>query len=448
MIKRLPDHLESMRTGLALITGLVLVLLAGTAVGTPQIMTAYGDQMPWFSSEVNAMGGTGTALYRGGISNIFNPACLAEADSVRMDLGLTLDQQHEDRFQPLFDSFESYVADAAIASSRHHFWQTGFGLAAPVTLYGRSLSVGVSLVDRYPFTYTFDEELRNPSPYTSDGVRDVVIQRRIREVTGTLRNLSLGLGTALHERVAVGMALHYAFGTRSDLRSVRNYGAPDSGYPEEDSFSEEDSFPMSGLNYTLGLTGKINERVEVGVAWESRLKATGTWDYTYADAEIDTLISHPGKYLYPSIFRAGLVFRPRTDPRTIFTIELEYVPWEDLTDNEHPGGDNPQNLQSTTDVRVGLEHMFYNGMPLRFGFRHLQTYADAEASVSVFSAGVGMPVLRGMLSASLELSKLTSILDHQFPYPEGYFDRSFVSDPQARVEDTRFRLSVGYKRNF
>ena len=73
----------------------------------------------------------------------------------------------------------------------------------------------------------------------------------------------------------------------------------------------------------------------------------------------------------------------------------------------------------------------------------------SNSGASVFSSGVGMPLFTGMLSASLELSKISNILDHQFPYPTNYGDDGpYLADPQARVDDTRFRLGVSYVMNF
>jgi hypothetical protein len=101
-------------------------------------------------------------------------------------------------------------------------------------------------------------------------------------------------------------------------------------------------------------------------------------------------------------------------------------------------------LRDVVDVRIGLEHVFYNGVPLRFGFRHFDAYADRDAAASIFSAGVGAPVGAGLLHGSVELSKINAVMDHQFEYPDDYFDTQFYTAPEARVEDTRFRLAVGY----
>lgn len=430
--------------------GLVAVLgAAGPVVAGPQIMSAYGDQLPWYGAEINAMGGTGAALYRGGFSALINPAFLTVEESFQVDAGFSLDQAAEDRFQPLFDSFENYVTDAAIASNRQHYWQTGFAVAGRVRHADRfPVSLGISLTDRYPFDYKFEEELRNPYLHNDPSQRDKVLERRIHEVTGTLRQLSFGAGVDLHDRISAGVAVNYAFGIRKENTSMRDEFI---GLNEDDtSFSNQSEYDMAGVNWTVGLRGKVNERVEIGLAWETQLTADGGFSTSNHSAITDSTImtNYDGHYRYPNVYRAGLTFMPRTDPRTTFSLEVEYKPFSEMVDTEYPGYDNPQNLEDVTDVKVGLEHVFYNGMPLRFGFRFIDSYADWEASASVFSAGVGMPVAGGLVSASMELSKVTSIQDHIFEYPGDGDDSAYLTDPQARVEDTRFRVGVGYKLNF
>lgn len=414
-------------------------LVAAPALAVPQLMTEYGDQLPWLGADVNAMGGAGAALYQGGMSNVLNPAYLVLESSWRLDAGLALDQHHEDRFLPLFDTFDSYVADAGIASNRTETFQTGFAAAHRVltTDEGRGLSVGLSLADRYPFGYEFDEELRNPSPF--DDPRDAMMEARNRTVTGTLRALSLGVGGTIVERIAFGAAVHYNSGTRSDSHTVRDFWVADG----DSSYDASEVHEMSGVNFTVGLRGVINERVEIGVAWESSFDATGDLTRERYGHDAYAAQTVEGTRSYPNRYRAGLTFRPRTDPATIFTMELEYAPWQDVEGELYSGSGESQ-LNDVMDVRIGLQHVFYNGVPLRFGFRHFDSYADRDASASAFSAGIGAPLGGGVLMGSVELSKITSVMDHQFPYPTDYFGNQFETDPQARVEDTRFRLAVGY----
>ncbi len=430
-----------------LLTAALLLALTVPALAVPQIMTDYGDQMAWRSAEINAMGGTGSALYRGGYSALYNPAFLPVEDSVRLDGGFSLSQQHEDRFVPLFDSFQSYVSDAAVASNRSHYWQSGFAFAQRLTTEGRAATLGVSLTDRYPFQYDFYEEVRNPQFYPIED-RDIVIEEREMEVTGTLRNLSVGMGVDLHPLLSIGVAANYAFGQRTEVTRLSD------NWNEDGSYRIEQEMDLDGVNFIVGLKSALNERVELGFAWESQLKATGktTGEAHYADPDSSfatTSIALDDTYFrYPNRFRGGLTFLPRTDPRTVFSIEMEYIPWHEMADSRYPGYDNPRNLDDTRDVRVGVEHTFYNGMPVRFGFRHVNSYLDRDTSASLFTAGIGVPYRNGSFSASVELGKVTSVQDHLFPYDSDEFGEAYIADPQARVEDTRFRLGVGYRLSY
>ena len=169
---------------------------------------------------------------------------------------------------------------------------------------------------------------------------------------------------------------------------------------------------------------------------------TKTLQERYGDDAFEA-VTVEGKLRYPHRYRAGLAFRPRTDPVTVFTMELEYAPWHEVEGERYPGA-GVRRLQDVVDVRIGLEHVFYNGVPVRFGFRHFASYRDRDIGTSVFSAGVGAPVAGGLLQGSVELSKVNAIMYHQFPYPDDYFGREWVTSPMARVEDTRFRLAASY----
>ena len=202
--------------------GVAGVLLAGLLVILPDVSaagsvldTAYGSPAGTLGAEVDAMAGTGAAFYRGGLSTRLNPAMLSEERGNRLDGSLSLYQDHEDRFQPLWDSFGSYVCDTAIASQRNHYFDSGFGAAIRAA---EGLAVGLSLGTLYDFTYDFEEEVRDPDP-DSDPY-DQILEERSWRYDGRLRALSLGFALSTpDERLSVGVAGHYAFGTRrTDVR--------------------------------------------------------------------------------------------------------------------------------------------------------------------------------------------------------------------------------------
>ncbi len=424
----------------AVVTGLVALLVAavGPAAADPALNTRYGDPATSLSAEIDAMAGTGTALYRGGFSNVLNPAMLtAGPDETRVDGAFSLSQAHEDRFIPLFDTFTSYVTDTAIATNRHHYFGTGFALARRLPVAWRPVTAALSLTDRYSFAYDFSEQIRDPDSFNSP--RDAVLQERAVEIDGMLRALSGGAAIELGPRVSLGVAAHYAFGGRDQTRQVRDYDAPAS------SLLENSDFDMEGLNFTFGARLHVDERLELGLSYESPLAVTGnTLTETFYGAYPDSVRSLTGTtgVDYPRAWRGGLAYRPRSAPRTVFTVDAAWREWSEL-DDSRLAGDNPLLLEDALDVAIGIEHRFYNGLPVRFGFRRLDAYDDREVGASFFTAGVGLAAGGGTVSVSAELSKMTSINNHWFAYPA-----DFVVERQARVEDTKFRLGVGWSRAF
>jgi hypothetical protein len=147
---------------------------------------------------------------------------------------------------------------------------------------------------------------------------------------------------------------------------------------------------------------------------------------------------------YPRSYRAGFAYRPRSSPRTVFTVDAALSKWSEARDSRLIG-DAPLILQDTWDIRIGLEHTFYNSLPARFGWRHLDSYEDREAGATFFTAGLGVKAGGGLVNVSTELAKTTSIRPHWFPYPTS---STIVAGDLARVETTSFRVALGFTREF
>ncbi len=427
----------------ALLVG-VAVLLGAQSVGaqataSPALNVRYGDPAASLAPDVDAMAGTGVALYRGGFSNVINPACLTDERGRRADAAVALTQIHEDRFQPLYDTFNSYIADTGIASSRNHFFGTGFALAGHMELGWKPMAVALSLTERYAFDYGFSEQVLQPDPGAAQ--RDGPLEDRSVEVGGALRALSGGAAVQITPRISLGLAAHYGYGTRDQTTKRRLYQTPTA------SRFEDATYEMEGLNFTFGARVHVGERLDLGFAYESPMAVTGDTNVkTTLGTAADSVMAVGGTagVDYPRCFRAGLAYRPRSSPRTVFTVDAAVRKWTQLTDSRL-SGDNPLILQDAWDVRFGLEHTFYNGLPVRFGFRRLDSYEDREAGASFYTAGVGVAAVGGMVNVAAQLSKTTSIRPHWFPYPTA---SNIVAGDLARVEETSFRVSVGFTRDF
>ncbi len=409
------------------------VLLALLSLAAPRpadagqaLNAAYGDVANFRHPELEAMSGTGAALFRGGFSTVLNPAMLGDAAGWRLDAAGSLAQDHEDRFQPLWDSFGSYITDTAIASNRSHDFDTGFALS------GRALprlGVGAALTTRYDFGYEFREEVRDPS--TTADPYDQILEERSVVGGGSLRDLSAGAAWEPVQGVSLGATVHYVFGTRTLDSDRRDVQVP------ADSELVSESHDADGLNATLGVRACAGERFVLGAAWDTPLKVEGDWTTTTTLGAAAPAVAVQGVSVrYPGRLRAGFAYYPRSEPRTVFAADVVYTEWRELEDSRDAAAG--ASLENTMDVQVGVQHTFYNGMPLRFGFRHLDSYADGEAGTASFSAGVGFPYAAGMFSVSAELGKQSSRQAHWFDYPDGY-----DVAPTSRVEDNRFRVGAG-----
>jgi hypothetical protein len=420
---------------LGVLTALLLWSCAATSGAVPQTESGYGGQNAFLLPEISAMGGTGIAIYRGGMSGLLNPALLTAETGLRLDLAASLDHQDEDRYQPLFDTFDSYVTDMVIASNRHDHGGTGFALAGRVLDGATPLALSLSLADRYDFSYAFEEEIRDPDGNSSP--RDQILEDRSYEVQGTLRDLTLGVATDVLPGYSLGVGVNYAFGSRDEIWSRRYYDTPDSSYVHTTQWD------ASGVNATVGLRVRLSPRLDLGLVYETPLSVDGDLEATFADT-----VSGSAEVRYPGEYRFGIALRPRNDPRTTIAAEIAYREWSTLEDSRTEGDEN---LQDVLDVRFGVEHTFVNAMRMLFGFRHYDSYLDHEAGTSVFTGGVNAPVGAGAVVVSLELSKLTDFQQpHIFPYPDGVdgYGNPVTGGPTARVEDTRLRVGLGYSRRF
>lgn len=424
-------------TAIAAVAVVLVAGLAGQASAVPQIESTYGSQSPWLSAEINALGGSGGAAYRGGLSTILNPAGLALATGWRLDAGFSLDHHEEDRFVKLFDNFDNEIADASIASNQNTFLNTGFALAGRLNLGERPVGIGLSLADRRPFDYRFDEEIRDPSSRAT--TFDVILEQRRYEVEGTLRDLSFGLATEA-ENVSFGASVHYAFGERTESWLRRDNDTSDG----LDSYTASEVWDLSGFNATLGVQVEANERLTLGVAYETPLSLRGDLDTSLHRVTADTTIIEDSvnehSLQYPASLRFAAAFYPRHDPRTTLTMDIVLTDWSDLRDDRIAG----PLLEDVVDVQIGLQHTFQGDRDMRFGFRRYDSYGDSEGGNSIFSAGAGVPIGDGRFSFSLEFNKVqTWAVPHHFAYPSG-----FIAPDAARVDDMRVRLGAGWSKRF
>jgi long-subunit fatty acid transport protein len=309
--------------------------------------------------------------------------------------------------------------------------------------------LAVGLFERYDAEWNYAEQVRSATTDDLEVVRDV-------ESDGRLRSWTLAYGTEVLDAARIGIAVHRYFGTMEDVSRV----APVTGAETVSRLSRD----LAGWGWTLGALVEAGPRLSVGASFEAPVKLDGSHMRSAALGGTPTPLTDvpdDGDYEveYPATVSFGLSLRPRNELRTVFSIEARYRWWENLEDSYVDAevalaADDAaaaaavpfaSPVRNTWDFRGGVEHRFYNEMPLRFGFRYVQNYADLDSERTVFSAGTGYRL--GALSIDL-----TGQYHRQTSRQEFVFDTgaSGIANPNVlpKVEDGVVRFVLGVSRGF
>ncbi len=429
------------------------IVLSLTALVTPaRALTAldlpYGTASEGESVRSLAMGSVGVSELQGSSALVQNPALLAGFQGKAwFDLQVAVEQANEDRFIPLYDTFDDLVAETAYVINRNTYAtaQGGFVYRLPMEMPS-ALAVGI--FERYNADWNYEEELRDPSTNLGVDQRDRLLQINRVEDEGRLRSLSFGYAAELVSGMNLGVSLHRYFG---DLDFSRQE-IPVSGTARIDRLVRD----LSGWGWTVGTEIRASSHLSLGASIEAPVTLDG--QHSAVTADTTTIVAPNGDYELelPTTFSLGVTIRPRNVLRTTVSLEARRRLWEDVDDAyaketarlvEEAGG-TPASpvVRDIWDLRLGVEHVFYNGMPVRFGLRYLENYRDSSSERTIFSAGTGWKAGEVTIELTGQYIRQTSRQD-------------FVFDPSAagltappplapKVEDSVLRLAVGLSRRF
>lgn len=419
-------------------------VLPASSIAVTYLDVQYGTPTGTALARAAAMGATGVSVYQGSQAVVQNPALLAlEGERWRGDFAFGVLQASEDRLVPLFDSFNSFVDETTIAVNRNTYAQAQGGLLWRLP-FTKPMTLSAGVFERFSFDYDYFEELRDPDFQSNP--RDALLQNRTLTVGGRLRSFTAGYGAEVAPHVHLGLAVHRYFGDVELNRSVV-YVRGDS------SVTDELDRELDGWGWSIGAHGRPHERIDLGVSFEGPFTVDGNFRRSELRAggpgagSAET--SSREEIEYPGTLRFGATYRPQNPLLTLFSVEFVRRFWENLDDSFLESTGDAPNLRDTWDFRVGLEHVFYNGLPLRFGFRYLENYNDHESERSIYSVGIGYRVEAFRFDVTGLYHRQTSrqgfLFDPAAPIQGG----STVSiNSDAKVEDSVLQLVLGVSRTF
>ena len=350
-----------------------------------------GQLESFASSQSQALGGDGAALWTYNYPTFDNPASLSRQVVVRAAGGM--------RFQTL------NVTNAAGSSSRLNSGSLGavqFGLP----LLQNKLGMGFSFT---PFSRVNYNVLTRGQLITEPPQPDTSAYRINYEGSGGLHELSLGGGYRVTDALSLGASVDMIFGIIEEGRRTTF---------ESLGFSETN---LTTSTQVRGFTGKLGglytlpslfrEQDDLTLGLSVRLPAVLSGDRTRTLGESldrDTLSADlSGSIELPWSLRAGASYR--TDDRWTATLNARYEPWSQFeSDFVLPGytPNGPSLFEDRLRVSGGLEvipagddllETYLKRVAYRLGAYYDQSYVTPDADLSLrtiaVTGGFGLPTL-------------------------------------------------------
>jgi hypothetical protein len=387
------------------IPGLAAAFLAASS--PTQALTfldlATGDEALFPDARSVAMGRTRIAEGAGAFTGAVNPAALAWAGDPRFSAGGGVQQLKESRKIPAYDSFDAFLVESIYVLNDDYQERGGVGFTAgaPADWKLGALGVGLSWAPERDWQYDYTEEVRDNNSFTQP--RDKLIARNDVQSDGSVDAFTVGVGWApaipgaREDLVAVGLSVQVLRGAQDLLHSTR-FVQTDT--PVATTFSVDG---LAGTRMVAAVSVRPDHRLDVAVAYRGSVTLDGdftrTGDVTagaYFAAPADPAVAAGSLEIeYPAELGIGLAYRPRAKVRTTVRLDAGWTEWSDFRHGLWSGLE----LDDVWSVRVGLEHVFYNGMPVRFGFHYQPSPQDEEVATTAFTFGGGLDL--GPLRADL-----------------------------------------------
>jgi hypothetical protein len=371
---------------------LLILLLATSAVGYTLLDLGMGSQVFQGSAKGVGMGEVFQLTESTPLSLALNPSLLARSDKLNFSGSYRFMMVEEDWSLPVHDSFDALLGYETYANNKNVYHDGDLSFSTGALPAVANLAFAIGYVPAYDFNYNFHQEVRDRNSQAEP--LDKVIADAYVESDGAIRSVSFGGAGGYGERFFFGVSIDYLFGSYDMTTRLANLDANKlpcwESAPAETAnvFSASD---LSGARFRIGATFVVNERVELAATYTGKAGLDGKYTSTGGLGAYSPWKQGSGesfKLDYPASVGFGVSYKPRNELRTVVEADVRYTQWS-KAENEAL---EELVLDDIYEFFIGIEHVFYNGRPLRFGFNYKPSPADKEAAQSSVSAGSSLDV--------------------------------------------------------
>jgi long-subunit fatty acid transport protein len=430
------------------IGGVLLILIyACCAWGYTALELGIGSEVFQGSARCVGMGEVSLLSENSPRAAALNPALLTRFDRRALSASYRLVAAEEDWSLPVHDSFDALLGYETYSHNRNTYHDGDLALTTGRISALGGVSFGLAYLPAYDFDYNFYEEVRDRN--TTSVPADKVIARGFVESEGAIRSLSFGLGKSLMDKISVGIGIDYLWGdydidTRLTEIDTLKVNCWEQAVPEtSDAFHASD---LGGTRFNVGLAYRLNNRIEMAAVFKSQAKLDG--DYTSgAGGGLMWFLPREGDpeggltMKYPASYSFGVTFRPRNELAAVIEGNVRYVKWADAGNGALSG----IALRDIYEWSIGVEHVFYNGQPVRFGFTFRPSPLDVETSEAAVTIGSGMTM------AGLDIDFAVRMGWREYREFSLFDDTTFCAKERGlsdKVEDTLIGATISVTRAF
>ncbi len=338
----------------------------------------YGQEMPALSARSLGMGGAGLAGDDIFLAADVNPALLAHHNGqFSLQGGMHLYNLEEDRSFPYYDNFGGFV-DYGSYYFQNNWYSSFYGNVAYTLPFDSVLNATVS-VGAQPFLdydYTYFEEVRSTS------FEDNLLAYNIIESRGQLLQIPLTVAARPVKQLAVGLSVAMIQGSleQEERVEVKAQSLDDL----QASYMVEAELDNAPLLINVGGQYFVNERLTVAAAY--RAPYTLTWKNAYRFRQLPDKALGDVELDYPGRIGAGVDYRFENILMARLLVDYYYEFWSDFKDSGNPA----LVFEDTYNIRVGVEHVFFNDVPFRVGFDYGTLPQDRSLTRTRITVGGGL----------------------------------------------------------
>ncbi|MBX2818845.1 MAG: outer membrane protein transport protein [Rhodothermaceae bacterium] len=383
---------------LLLIFSPIVAFAQQNADGSAYSRFGIGELFSYSTSQIQALGGGGTALTSFNYVNLSNPATWADQSLTRLTTGV--------QFQGIELSNGS-GNESRLNSSMLQAFQFSF----PIRRGKLGASIAFTPYSRVAHTVpqepvSIQGELQDPTSYVINF-----------EGQGGIQQATIGLGFRPASRVSFGLSANFLFGIIEEVRRTEVFSDDGATDPllsfSQTIFNKETK--LSGFTSTAGalvtLPGVLSDKdaLSIGASISFPTSLTGTRSRTFGTDpdQLETIGDETkGDIDLPLRTNLGLSYHPNRS--WIILADLTLEPWSSFDSELDLPGFVPQGASSFKDrtrFSLGVDFQpssnvldsYFRRVALRFGYYYDTGYIDVVQNTSVntsaFTGGVSLPTL-------------------------------------------------------